>query len=107
VFIVSIASSYALLALAFICKTISVALKSAGMFVLSVYDLIIFVPLGIQRAFRRRGNSSASGESRRSQERRERKEKKQEAASDEEDELMMLAEPVSNRDRRERERKRA
>lgn len=103
VFILSIASSYAMLGLAFICKTISVALKSAGMFVLSVYDLIIFVPLGVQRAFKRKPDGGK--ETRRSQDRRERKERKQEEVEDEEaDELMTLAEPVSNRDRRERKR---
>jgi hypothetical protein len=100
VFILSIASSYAMIGLAFICKTIAVAFKSAGLFILSVYDLIIFVPLGLQRMV------TGKGGTRRSQDRRERKEKKQEASNEEDDELMMLAQPVSNRDRRERERER-
>ena len=49
VFIVQIAASYLMLAGAFICKTINVALKSLGVFVLAVYDLIIFAPLWIER----------------------------------------------------------
>jgi hypothetical protein len=107
VFILSIFSSYAMIGLAFLCKTISVALKSAGMFVLSVYDLIIFVPLGIQRAFKPKRGDDGAKETRRSQDRRERKERRQEEASDEEaEELMTLAEPVSSRDRRDRERER-
>ncbi len=49
VFMLSIASSFLLIALSFICKTIAVALKNIGLFLLTVYDLIIFVPLWIQR----------------------------------------------------------
>ena len=49
VFIVQIAASYLMLAGAFICKTINVALKSLGVFVLAIYDLIIFAPLWIER----------------------------------------------------------
>jgi len=99
VFMVSIASSYFLLALAFICKTIAVALKGAGLFVLSVYDLIIFVPLGIQRMVTgKRG-------SRRSEDRRERKERrKEEEASSDDDDPMTLNQPISKRERREREK---
>ncbi len=49
VFMLSIASSFLLIAASFICKTIAVALKNIGLFLLTVYDLIIFVPLWIQR----------------------------------------------------------
>jgi hypothetical protein len=104
VFILSIFSSYAMIGLAFIFKTISVALKSAGMFVLSVYDLIIFVPLGIQRAFRPKRNDDGGKETRRSQDRRERKERKQEEVASEEEDDLMLSQPLSRRERRERER---
>jgi len=49
VFMLSIASSFLLIGLSFTCKTIAVALKNIGLFLLTVYDLIIFVPLWIQR----------------------------------------------------------
>ncbi|MBI1362202.1 MAG: hypothetical protein GC155_18155 [Alphaproteobacteria bacterium] len=49
VFILQIAISYLMLAGAFICKTIAVALKNLGLFVLTVYDLIIFAPLWAER----------------------------------------------------------
>lgn len=49
VFMLSIASSFLLIGLSFICKTIAVALKNIGLFLLTVYDLIIFIPLWIQR----------------------------------------------------------
>jgi hypothetical protein len=49
VFILQIAASYAMLAAAFICKTINVALKNLGLFVLTVYDFIIFAPLWIEK----------------------------------------------------------
>jgi hypothetical protein len=103
VFIVSIASSYAMIALAFIFKTIAVGFKSLGLFILAVYDLIIFLPLGLQRTVKRVRNGGG-GESRRSQDRSERKERQREAASDEEDEPMTLSQPLSRRERRERER---
>ncbi len=49
VFMVSIATSYAMLFLAFIFKTLSVLFKNVGLFVLSIYDLIIFAPLWVER----------------------------------------------------------
>lgn len=49
VFIASIGWGYLLLVVAFICKTLATALKSLGLFVLSVYDLIIFAPLWVER----------------------------------------------------------
>lgn len=49
VFMLSIASSFLLIGMSFVCKTIAVALKNIGLFLLTVYDLIIFVPLWIQR----------------------------------------------------------
>ena len=58
VFILQIAASYLMLAGAFICKTINVALKNLGVFILTIYDLIIFAPLWIER--RVKGLSAAS-----------------------------------------------
>jgi len=49
VFMLQIAGGYGLLGLSFICKTFAVALKSIGLFVLAVYDLIIFAPLWVER----------------------------------------------------------
>ncbi|HOY77770.1 MAG TPA: hypothetical protein PLN33_08180 [Hyphomonadaceae bacterium] len=49
VFMASIATSYLMLFFAFIFKTLSVFFKNAGLFVLSIYDLIIFAPLWIER----------------------------------------------------------
>lgn len=49
VFMLSIAASFLLVGLSFVCKTIAVALKNIGLFLLTVYDLIIFIPLWIQR----------------------------------------------------------
>jgi len=59
VFMLSIVGSFLMLALAFICKTLSVGFKNVGLFALSVYDAIIFAPLWIERrvkgAVRNRG----------------------------------------------------
>jgi hypothetical protein len=49
VFMLSIASSFLLIFLSFASKTVSVLLKNIGLFLLTVYDLIIFVPLWIER----------------------------------------------------------
>lgn len=49
VFIVSIFASFALIFFAFLCKTISAVFKNVGVFVLAIYDFIIFLPLYIQR----------------------------------------------------------
>jgi hypothetical protein len=49
VFIVSIFASFSLIFLAFVFKTISAVFKNVGVFVLAVYDFIIFLPLWIQR----------------------------------------------------------
>jgi hypothetical protein len=49
VFMAQIAGGYFLLILAFICKTIAVALKNVGLFALAIYDLIIFAPLWVER----------------------------------------------------------
>lgn len=46
-----------LIVLSFICKTISTALKGIGLFVLSVYDLIIFAPLWVERKIKGIGGS--------------------------------------------------
>jgi hypothetical protein len=97
VFMVSIAGSYVLLFLAFFFKTISVLFKNVGLFVLSIYDLVIFAPLWVERRF------NGKGESRRSQDRRERKERKKEATGEEDDFITLTDEQP----KRERERKRA
>jgi hypothetical protein len=116
VFMVSIASSYAMLLLAFIFKTIAVLFKNVGLFVLTVYDLIIFAPLAVERMFKGGG-----GGSKRSQDRNARKKMRKDRADDEaegegrnqaDDDLMVLEEPVeeqppSRRDRRQRELQRA
>lgn len=49
VFMVSIAGSYLMLFGAFLFKTLAVLFKNIGLFVLSIYDLIIFAPLWIER----------------------------------------------------------
>lgn len=49
VFMASIAGSYLMLFGAFLFKTLSVLFKNIGLFVLSIYDLIIFAPLWIER----------------------------------------------------------
>ncbi len=64
VFIVSIATSYAMLLVAFIFKTIGVGLKNLGLFVLSVYDLIIFAPLWIERRVKGTARNRSGGGSR-------------------------------------------
>ena len=51
VFIISIFASFALIFLAFVCKTISAVFKNVGVFLLAVYDFIIFLPLFAQRRF--------------------------------------------------------
>jgi hypothetical protein len=55
VFILQIAAGYLMLAGAFICKTINVALKNLGLFALTVYDLVIFAPLWIERRIKGEG----------------------------------------------------
>ena len=49
VFMASIAGSYLMLFSAFLFKTLAVLFKNIGLFVLSIYDLIIFAPLWIER----------------------------------------------------------
>lgn len=49
VFMLSIATSYAMLFLSFIFKTLSVFFKSIGLFALAIYDAIIFAPLWVER----------------------------------------------------------
>jgi hypothetical protein len=55
VFILQIAAGYLMLAGAFICKTINAALKNLGLFALTVYDLVIFAPLWIERRIKGEG----------------------------------------------------
>jgi len=54
VFIVQLIGAYALLITSFICKTLSNAFKSLGRFVLTVYDLVIFAPLWVERTIKAR-----------------------------------------------------
>ncbi len=63
VFIISIATSYGMLLLAFVFKTLGVAFKNVGLFVLSVYDLIIFAPLWIERRVKGTARNRSSGSS--------------------------------------------
>jgi hypothetical protein len=49
VFIVQLVGAYALLGASFVCKTLGNAFKSLGMFVLAIYDLVIFAPLWAER----------------------------------------------------------
>lgn len=49
VFILSILASFSLVFLGFACRTISAVFKNVGVFVLAIYDFIIFLPLWIQR----------------------------------------------------------
>jgi hypothetical protein len=50
-----------MLLVAFIFKTIGVALKNLGLFVLSVYDLIIFAPLWIERRVKGTAKNRSAG----------------------------------------------
>lgn len=61
VFMVSIATSYLMLTVAFVFKTLSVFFKSMGLFLLSVYDLIIFAPLWIERRVKGAARSRSGG----------------------------------------------
>lgn len=49
VFMIQLAGAYLMLGLSFVCKTVSNVFKSLGLFALTVYDLIIFAPLWIER----------------------------------------------------------
>jgi hypothetical protein len=65
VFMLSIVGSFLLLAAAFICKTLAVAFKNVGLFLLTVYDAIIFAPLWIERRVKgtMRNRGSGGGDS--------------------------------------------
>ncbi|RYD81252.1 MAG: hypothetical protein EOP61_43115 [Sphingomonadales bacterium] len=66
VFMVSIAGSYLMLFAAFLFKTLSVLFKNVGLFILAIYDLIIFAPLWVERrvkgAARSRGGGGDGGD---------------------------------------------
>lgn len=66
VFMVSIAGSYLMLFAAFLFKTLSVLFKNVGLFILAIYDLIIFAPLWVERrvkgATRSRGGGGDDGD---------------------------------------------
>lgn len=67
VFIISIFASFALIFLSFICKTISALFKNIGVFLLAIYDFIIFLPLFAQRWWKQRQATGESGLQRRGQ----------------------------------------
>ena len=67
VFIISIFASFALIFLSFICKTISALFKNIGVFLLAIYDFIIFLPLFAQRWWKQRRATGESGPQRRGQ----------------------------------------
>ena len=67
VFIISIFASFALIFLSFICKTISALFKNIGVFLLAIYDFIIFLPLFAQRWWKQREATGESGPQRRGQ----------------------------------------
>lgn len=74
VFIVSIFASFALIFLGFISRTISAVFKNVGVFVLAIYDFIIFIPLWIERrvkASREGANPNAPAPSRKPKKRRD------------------------------------
>jgi hypothetical protein len=62
VFIVSIFASFLLIFISFVCKTISAIFKNVGVFLLAIYDFIIFLPLLAQRLYKQRqeGGSDTS-----------------------------------------------
>lgn len=66
VFMVSIAGSYLMLFAAFLFKTLSLLFKNVGIFILAIYDLIIFAPLWVERrvkgATRSRGGGGDGGD---------------------------------------------
>ncbi len=61
VFMLSIAGSFLLLALAFICKTLATAFKNIGLFALTIYDAIIFAPLWVERRLKGASRNRRSG----------------------------------------------
>ena len=67
VFIISIFASFTLIFLAFVCKTISALFKNVGVFLLAVYDFIIFLPLFAQRWWKQRQAKGGDSSQRRSQ----------------------------------------
>jgi hypothetical protein len=67
VFIISIFASFALIFLSFICKTISALFKNIGVFLLAIYDFVIFLPLFAQRWWKQRQATGESGPQRRGQ----------------------------------------
>lgn len=94
VFMVSIATSYALLFLGFTCKTLGVAFKNVGLFVLSIYDLIIFAPLWIERKVK--GNNTSH--------RNKRSKNDGGSGNDDDDDILTLDEPSQKQSKRDREK---
>lgn len=92
VFILQYAGGYGMLAIGFICKTIATALKALGLFALSIYDLIIFAPLWIER--RVKGISHDHGSTEQKPPRRDR----------DVDQRPMAKQPEERLSRRDRER---
>jgi hypothetical protein len=79
---------------AFICKTISAVFKNVGVFVLAIYDFIIFIPLFIQRRMQQgRGEASDEPAAPRQREPRQ-KGKKVTSRDDEDDDAFILSDPA-------------
>lgn len=93
VFILSIFASFALIFLAFICKTISAVFKNVGVFVLAVYDFIIFLPLYIQRRVQARGAGADEPPTPRQKEPRQKGRK----SSSDDDDAFMLSDPAQEK----------
>lgn len=93
VFILSIFASFSLIFLSFVCKTISAVLRNVGVFLLAVYDFIIFIPLYIQRKVQARGAGADEPPMQRQKEPRQKGRKT--SASD--DDAFMLSEPAPDK----------
>lgn len=64
VFLIQKAGAYLLIGLAFVCKTFASLFRSLGVFILAVYDLVIFAPLWVERRVKRmRGGNDDIDES--------------------------------------------
>jgi hypothetical protein len=109
VFILSIGSSYLLLFLSFFFKTISVLFKNVGLFVLTVYDLVIFLPLAVERMFKPRSGSARAADRAARKKAKKNREDDNDDSGDAvaEDDLMTLTDEAPSKRDRERERKRA
>lgn len=79
VFIAHYIGAFALMASAFVFKSIAAALRSVGLFVLAVYDLVIFAPLWAERRVKGAVGGDAGAPPKQSEERAEKKRRDAEA----------------------------